>query len=403
MKPILPAIALITVFCLPLFSQTNEDSANKVKISTYYKLGLQYKSGNGVPLDYTKAFANFSKAASLGDPQSIYAVAYMQYKGLGCTQDYNSAAVLFAQGAALGKDNSLYFYGLCWRNGYGVTKNEDSAEYYLNKAAALGYKQAIQELKAVTAENSNDSAYALVQQIQNAAIPNQMVLNQYNRIEHHLPSSNEVSGKYTGYLIQYDWSGTHIISSRNLTFILSADNSSITGQWVEEACDTVNIQSVLTSDSVLFRNTKYRRKDHYSFDTTILYNFSNARLNFVQQGDSLYLAGNVGMFSPERNEPSKPMFVALSRSLPPDLKFAVNAYPNPFSNQLTVDFKLPQAMNVEIQLLALNGTMLYRNTAGLLEAGEYALPVQISNQPSGTYLVKIIQGKQATVVKVVKE
>lgn len=76
----------------------------------------------------------------MGDAQSVYALAYMQYKGLGCLQDYDSAVILFAQGAFLGRDNSMYFYGLCWRNGYGLVKNEDSAKYWLQRPASLGYR-----------------------------------------------------------------------------------------------------------------------------------------------------------------------------------------------------------------------------------------------------------------------
>lgn len=209
-------IFLLSISCLKLFAQTSKDSLENV-IANYYKLALQYKDGNGVIMDYTKAYNYFTKAADLGDAQSIYAMGYMQYKGLGCTQDYIKAASLFAQGAKLGKDNSMYFYGLCWRNGYGVDKNEDSAKYWLNKAAAIGYKQAVQELKMAVGENSNDSANALVQQINNAAIPNKTTLNQYTKIQQKLPSSEIITGDYTGWIIQYDWSGTHVVSSKKIT------------------------------------------------------------------------------------------------------------------------------------------------------------------------------------------
>src|ERR1019366_5028191 len=139
------AIFLLSTFCLRLSAQTSKDSITNL-ITNYYKLALQYKDGNGVTMDYAKAYSYFSKAADLGDAQSVYAAGYMQYKGLGCVQDYQKAALAFAQGAKTGKDNSMYFYGLCWRNGYGVvTKNEDSAKYWLNKAAAIGYKQAVKE------------------------------------------------------------------------------------------------------------------------------------------------------------------------------------------------------------------------------------------------------------------
>ena len=399
----LPAIALITVFSLPVFSQTNVDSSKQANIITYYKLGLQYKTGDGMPMDYNKAYDNFLKAANIGDAQSIYAVAYMLYKGLGCTQDYTKAAGLFAQGAVLGKDNSMYFYGLCWRNGYGVEKNEDSARYWLNKSAALGYKQAIKELKMTAGENSNDSASALVQQINNAAIPNTTILNKYTRIQQKLPSAEVISGDYNGYLIQYDWSGTHVVSSKKLQFTIEAKDNDLTGQWIEDAKDTVAIKAVLSSDSILFKNTQYHRKDHYSPDTAVLYDFSNARLNLVQTNDSVFLAGNLDMFSPERKEPSKPLFVALSRDVPLIQKMVVKTYPNPFTSILNVDFNLLKSANIEVQLITLNGKLVYSNSAGVLEPGWYSLPIQMGPIANGTYFLKLVNGKNSTLTKVMKQ
>jgi hypothetical protein len=395
-------IFLSSILCLHLSAQTAKDSATKVTIANYYKLALQYKDGNGVTMDYSKAYENFSKAADLGDAQSVYAVAYLRYKGLGCEQDYTKAAQLFGSGARLNRDNSMYFYGLCFRNGYGVDKSEDSAKYWLNKAAAKGYMQAVKELKMSAGENNNDSATALVQQINNAAIPNKTTLNKYSKIQQKLPSSEVITGSYAGWIIQYDWSGTHAVSSKKLQLNLVVNDNDLTGQWIEDIKDTVTIKAILASDSVLFNNTQYRRKDHYSPDTAILYNFSNARLNLIQTTDSVFLAGNVEMFSPERKEPSKPLFVALSRKAPVIRKLVVKTYPNPFSNVLYVDFNLLKSANIEVQLMTLNGTTVYRNPAGVLGAGWYSLPVQTANIAAGSYLLKLVYDNGSTVVKVVK-
>ena len=395
-------IFLSSILCLHLSAQTTTDSATKATIVNYYKLALQYKDGNGVPMDYSKAYENFSKAANLGDAQSIYAIGYMHYKGLGCEQDYSKAASLFAKGALSGRDNSMYFYGLCWRNGYGVDKNEDSARYWLQKAAAIGYKQAVKELKMIAGENSNDSATALVQQINNAAIPNKTTLNKYSKIQQKLPSSEVITGNYTGWLIQYDWSGTHAVESKKLQLNLIASDNELKGQWIENSKDTAVIKASLASDSIIFNKTHYKRTDHYSPDTAIVYNFSNARLNLIQTTDSVFIAGNVEMFSPERKEPSKPLFVALSRKAPVVEKLVVKTYPNPFSNVLYVDFNLLKSANIEVQLLTLNGTTVYRNPAGVLEAGWYSLPVQTGNIAAGSYFLKLVYDSGSTIVKVVK-
>ena len=399
---------LLTLFCSAIFiSQIFAQSASETEkkaaaISSYYKLAVQYKNGSGVPMDYKMAYENFSKAAALGDPQSIYAIGYMSYKGLGCLQDYKKASDLFYQGAIIEKDNSMYFYGLCWRNGYGVEKNEDSAKYWLNKSAALGYKQATLELKMAVGENANDSANALVAQINNAAIPNKTTLNKYNKVQQKLASSEVISGEYTGWLIQYDWSGEHAVSSKRIKLSLDAKDNNLSGKWKEDSNDPYEIKARLASDSVIFQNTKYNRKDHYSPDKAILYNFGNARLNLVQTKDSVFLAGNLEMFSPERGEPSKPLFIALSRKIPQVKNLVVKAYPNPFSNVLNVSFNLFESTTIEVQLITLSGKIVYRNPAGLLEAGWYTLPIQVSNINAGTYFVKLLYANGSAVVKAVK-
>ena len=393
-----------------LYAQTAIDSVAKTKINNYYQLAVQYKDGNGVVRDYTQAYNYFFKAVQLGDAQSIYAVAYMRYKGLGCAQNYDTAAVLFAKGSAQGRDNSLYFYGLCWRNGYGVAKNEDSAKYYLQKSADLGYKQAVMESATPTAENSNDSAaQVLLQQISNAAITNKNVLNQFNKIKPHLPSGDIIAGEYSGWLVQYDWSGTHIVTTKKLQLNLTAKNRNVSGEWIEEKTDTAKVKATIESDSLLFEGTKYARKDHYSLSTAIPYNFENAKLNLVQQGDSVFLAGNVEMFSSVRGEPSKPIFVALSRAGLKTLdsiafsQLRLTAYPNPFTSVQNVQFNLPKAAKVSVQLFNMSGALLYNNEAGVWEEGNYSLPVNNINLVQGMYILRLNYNKLSKTVKVMKE
>jgi 5-hydroxyisourate hydrolase-like protein (transthyretin family) len=384
------------------------DSATQTNIKNYYNLGLQYKDGKGVAIDYTKAYSNFLQAANLGDAQSIYAVAYMLYKGLGCTQDYAQAAELFAQGAYTGRENSMYFYGLCLRNGYGVAKNEDSAKYYLQKSADLGYKQATLELASPVAENINDSVQVLLQQISNAAIPDKTVLNRFNKVQPHLSSANIIAGEYTGWLIQYDWSGTNIVATKKLQLNITNNNNNISGEWLEEGTNKAKIKAKIQSDSLVFEETKYARSDHYSFAKAISYNFENAKLNMVQLDDSVFLTGNIEMFSPARGEPSKPIFIALSKgglnmldSLTSKLQLTV--YPNPFTSVLNVQFNLPNAAKVSVQLYSMSGALLYNNEAGTLNEGRYNLPVQSSNLVSGMYLLKFNYGQQSKTVKVMKQ
>lgn len=403
--------------------KTKAESKNldtTLAIQKYYQLAIRYKEGYGVPMDYQKACNYFQKAANLGDSQSVYAIGYMHYKGLGCNQDYALAARLFKQGAYGGRDNSMYFYGLCWRNGYGLAQNEDSAQYWLKKSAATGYKQAQLELQSKVSENSNIEAKKLAQKIHNAAVPKQVTLNQFVLIKPVAPDSSLITGEYQGYLIQYDWSGKNLISAKPLRLKLSAfpDHSKreikISGKWVEKETDSIVFNASLQNDSlVFFKDTHYKRNDHYSFNNPIAYDFENASLNMVRKGDTVFLAGNINMFSPDRKEPSKPLFVAVKRSLineknqdNPNEPVAsiINVYPNPFQSLLNVDFRISEKTKISIELYNIDGTLVFRKKSGnILSPGSYTIKFNIPNYiPSQTYILRLIFSNGEQSFKVIK-
>lgn len=403
------------------------DTSKSAMIKNYYRLGKTYKDGNSVAMNYANAYYYFHKAAELGDPQSIYAVGYMKYKGLGTIQDYASAARLFAQGAYQGRDNSMYFYGLCWRNGYGLMQNEDSAQCWLKRAAALGYKQAILELQSKAPENLNGQASQLVQKIYNAAVPKQIPLNQFISIQPQKPDSSIIAGDYEGYVIQYDWSGKYPISTKKLQLFLEKTKKleNLQGKWLEENADSVSVKAFIKSDSLIFEKTLYSRKDHYSLSNGIEYDFQNAVLNLARQGDSVYLAGNIFMFSPDRKEPSKPLFIALVRTINPNSDDnsliekqqdtsagysnandaqLLSVYPNPFVTYINVTFKVNETTKVGVELFNMAGQQVYAKPLQQLAQGIYKIRIEPSLRlPQQTYILRLVftNGKEA--VEVIKK
>lgn len=382
----------------------------------WYNLGLLYKDDTMTRPDFARAYGCFVKAAALGHAQSMYAQAYMLYKGLGTQQNYETAAELFHKVALMGKPNSMYFWALCLRNGYGVAKNEDSAQYWLKQAVQKGYRNASAELASGKGENSNESAKALAAKLKRDLTPTSTSLNQYKKIDHSIPASN-IAGKYKGHMIRYDWSGQYAIGSYTLMLELRYKNGELQGTWVQDKIE-VPIQAMVTPVSILFKNTHYSRKDYYSPNKPIPYNFENARLQWVVKDNQVYLSGNVQMFSPKRNEPEKPLYISLTRyetsnanesiKLRNDngsllaLRDGLGAYPNPFYNVLTVYFELKEAGEVHTELLTLDGKLVYSNNAGTLETGYYTLPMQPQALAAGTYMVRVRHGKQVKTLKVVK-
>ena len=383
----------------------------------WYNLGVMYKFGIGDSMDYAKAYTCFSKAADLQEPLGWYAQGYMLYKGLGCNQDYTKAVAFFKKGALAGKASCMYFLGLCWRNGYGIAANADSATYWLSKAAYKGYMMADDELATKEPENSKnvDDVINQIKAVQfNTTATESSSIGKYTKVIHSIPA-NEIDGVYSGYLIRYDWSGQHPVQSSKLNLSLSYTNGALCGQWVEDDTITVALKATLTSNAIVFKNTQYSITDHYSPSKPIVYNFENARLQYAVKGDSVFLAGNLQMFSPDRKEPQKPLYVALIRSKETDssagqINFAdsitysmLQAYPNPFNDIVTIAFELKETCQVHTQLLALNGNVLYNNAATTLTAGSYTLPLQFKQLPSGMYILKLQYGKQVSTAKVIKQ
>jgi hypothetical protein len=392
-----------------LYSQKSVDSNLITNSIILYEQGLKFKNGDNGSIDYNKAFKLFSASADLGNAQAIYAKAYMLYKGFGCDQNYIEAAKLFAIGARENRDNSMYFYGLCLRNGYGVKKNEDSAKYYLQLSSDLGYGQAVEELKMPQGENENDSAKFIVTQIKNLALPETFSINKFTKIRSNKPINQVINGQYKGWMIHYDWSGTEIVSCSPLQINLKLSNNIVSGSWLGKLGDTTSIAGILNGNEIRFKDMESRRIDHYSPNESITYNFQKANFNVVQSSDSVYLAGNVEMFSPQRNEPSKPIYIAMIRSNSSDVDTVkikeevihLNAFPNPFSSILNVEFKLSKSENVLIQLVNNQGDIVYTKSGGMLTSGQYRIPIQISGLISGIYFLKIIHNDQISIIKVI--
>ena len=74
-----------------------------------------------------------------------------------------------------------------------------------------------------------------------------------------------------------------------------------------------------------------------------------------------------------------------------DIEFAVGNYPNPFLDQTHLWLNLPEAANVEIQVVDILGRMTYHDIAFNAEAGERHLhEINTSSWPSGVYFYRVV-------------
>ena len=390
--------------------------------SAWYNAGLIYKNGLATEQNFVKTIEYFSKSAELNYPPGQYGLGYMYYKGLGIQQDYKKAFELFQKGAPRGSTGSMYMLGLCYRNGYGTKVNTDSARYWLTKIAEKGDKRAIAELEEPEPENSFELKK---QETSLASIPS--TEQTFRKISQQV-SKGEIAGLYTGYIIHYDWSGKHIIGQSELTLSLEGKDKILKGQWIEANTAATTVQAELTDSALVFRNTVYAKTDHYHKILPRELEFRDARLQLVRRGDSVYLAGNLQLYSIEDREPFKPTYISLMRKpavipIPSQFAAAPNAktnndmirpaleeasqlegikiYPNPFSKSFRVNFNLKQAGKVWLYLSSMNGSLVYQEIIEL-PAGNHSREIA-TDIPAGGYAFRIQYGKEVHSSVVIKE
>ncbi|MBZ0243042.1 MAG: T9SS type A sorting domain-containing protein, partial [Bacteroidales bacterium] len=77
-------------------------------------------------------------------------------------------------------------------------------------------------------------------------------------------------------------------------------------------------------------------------------------------------------------------------------------YPNPFDQQLNIRLNLPQSETLNITLTDLSGRIVEFISANAFEAGEHQLQMA-AKLAKGIYFLKISDGKQQQIIKVIKQ
>jgi len=83
--------------------------------------------------------------------------------------------------------------------------------------------------------------------------------------------------------------------------------------------------------------------------------------------------------------------------------FGAVVYPNPFSEYINIDYKIPSSSEVAIRLYSLSGQLLRRFNAGYQYAGiENTIQLPLSDLPVGTYIIDISAGRSHASKRIIK-
>ncbi|MBO9203832.1 MULTISPECIES: T9SS type A sorting domain-containing protein [Niastella] len=379
---------------LQWFQQAAESGYPKA----WYYLGMMYKRGTGTKQDYEKAYRLFEKGAAQNDNKALAMKAYMLFKGLSCQQNYRQAYEIFLASAQKGHPASMYYVGLCLRNGYGVERNIDEARRWLVLSAEKGEGQSTGELALAQPENylqqSSDGNKLLIDP-----------LSKYVRVMHNAAAA-DMNGTFKGTAFKYDWSGRYIINQTPITLTLTPTENGFEGTWEEED-NSFPVTAMLTDKGLTFMNSTYSKVDHYSGGKPMNWELREGQIQVVKNADSILLAGNLQMYSPERKEPGKPFFIKIAKgssdkALMVTQPVNLQAFPTPFTNSVRFSFELQQRMPVSILVVSMDGKTVYSETSETLMPGKYVRDVNLQ-VPAGVYMLSLKHGSQTSAVKIIRQ
>ena len=125
-----------------------------------------------------------------------------------------------------------------------------------------------------------------------------------------------------------------------------------------------------------------------------MYNYTSKARVITAQKDTAF-ADLVG-----RGTIVEPTVFTPTNEVQNDLK--VKVFPNPASDILNINIIGSEDSNVDIQILSVDGKVMYKTVSQLFGAREAVIPLSIEGYPAGIYIAKISTGKSIVVEKIVK-
>lgn len=196
------------------------------------------------------------------------------------------------------------------------------------------------------------------------------------------------------------FSGQNIISTTPLEITLSHDGKVLHGVWKETAGDTVTFNAEIQENAIVFHDSKVDRTEHFYQDKLNTYEFKEAKLQILQNNESLFLVGNLQLYNIEERENEKPMYLILEKKEIPftvseesEILSKVVVYPNPFASSFELSFDLAETMNVTASIYNMTANLLYTTQWNNLEKGTQKKNINL-NAPSGYYILRLNYGQQ---------
>lgn len=370
-------------------------------------LGVMYKYGKGCKLNFNKARKWFKKSAKLGNDKAAYSLGYLYLKGFGnITQNYEKATKWFKKSK---HPMAKYWLGVCYYKGYGVNKNIQKASKLL-ETNLIGTNKAVAE-NTIEVKNTEENSIINEENTNNTSVLDVL--------------EEDLIGKWTGKLLQLDWSENHIEEKNDVSFEIKTDTVSGELLSVINFKENVIADEIIKLDNSIYFNGTSINIPHQSFNDEIPSELSHQILSgdlvLKTLNGNQYLIIKIESYVTEWNEKGAPMSLVLIKEvgfenskeelsdealkvLSEQEDSFIKLYPNPFEKDLVISYKLESLATTKVQINDLYGNVIaVIENEKIKEKGEYRYFFNGSKLKKGIYVISVIVNNKNNTRIIVKK
>lgn len=391
-----------------------QKAANHGYPAAEFNLGRFFMQGTGCDIDFDKARYWLEKGANDGNERAAYALGYMHFKGFGLPQDYKKAVSWFELSPW---PMAKHWLGICYYFGYGVEKNEEKAILYFSKSQTTNSNMFLKHI----AENVKEYVDAnLAKEINeketktNTAIAKEAIDKTTEKSDNTptIASKKELkpkyfNGKWKGKLVELDWSKKEIVRILPLSCEFTAEDNSVHYKWNLNK-ETAESTAILEDSALYFDKLNMTFDMPYSENpnsSTLVSQLLSSQMEFKTINKKVYLTGSLQTFIDEWKESGPPMHIILKQTeegdedltaeellaLTNQKEHFITLYPNPFENDVLIEYELENDANVNVGIYDFSGndTVITLEKGVSQVQGKHKYTFNGTNLRPGMYIVRV--------------
>lgn len=389
-------------------------AAEKEFPAAEFNIGRFYMIGTGCDIDFDQAIHWLTIAADHANERAAYALGYMYFKGFGVVQDYKKAVSWFELSPW---SMAKHHLGICYYFGYGVEKNEDKAILYFSQSQTTNSNMFLNHIAENVKESVDDGLAKEISETEtktNTAIAKEAIDKATEKLGNTEPTASKkelkpkyFNGKWKGKLVELDWSKKEIVRMLPLSCEFTAEDNNVHYKWNLNK-ETVESTAILEDNALYFDKLNMTFNMPYSENpnsNTLTRQLLSSQMEFKVINKKTYLTGNLQTFTDEWQEPGPPMHIILKQTeegdedltveellaLTDQKEHFITLYPNPFVNDVLIEYELENDANVNVGVYDFSGN----NTAITLEQGafqtqgKHKYTLNGSTLRAGMYIVRV--------------